>query len=81
VRNLLRVDPARCRPAERGECTSACPTGAISVTDATFRLDLAHCIQCARCVTACPNQALAFADDYEVGVRARSDLVTVVEQR
>jgi len=32
VRNLLRVDPARCRPAERGECTSACPTGAISVS-------------------------------------------------
>ncbi|MHB8718431.1 MAG: 4Fe-4S binding protein [Candidatus Dormibacteria bacterium] len=77
----LVVDPERCRPAAHGDCAAACPTGAISVDASTFRLDLGLCIQCARCVPACPAEALAFSSEQEVAVRSRADLLTEVTQR
>ena len=81
VANRLVVDPARCLPAEQGECAAVCPTGAIQVSDSRFRLDLGRCIQCRRCVSACPRDALGFTPEYELAVTRRNDLVTEVEQR
>lgn len=80
ARSRLVVDPELCRPAEHDECAAVCPTAAITVARPLFRLDLGLCIQCGRCVTACPNEALGFAADQEVAVRSRADLVTEVEQ-
>ena len=78
ILNRLVVDPERCRPAEPGDCAASCPTGAITVSAARFRLDLGLCIQCTQCLSACPRGALAFEPDYELAVRDRQDLITEV---
>lgn len=81
VANRLAVDPALCLPGDEGECAAVCPTGAIQVSDSRFGLDLGLCIQCRRCVSACPRGALSFTPEYELAVTRRSDLVTEIEQR
>lgn len=81
TRGHITIDAARCDPATHGDCAAACPTGALSNTQAVLRLDLSLCIQCGRCVTVCPRDALSFTGDYEVAVLDRRDLITEVGHR
>jgi Ni,Fe-hydrogenase III small subunit/ferredoxin len=55
----LEPRPLEPRPLEHGErltgLTDLCPTGAITVTDGTVRVDQGRCILCGRCVAERPG--------------------------
>ena len=59
---LLAEDIARnaSRCTHCGACTSACPSGALSIDRATMevRFDSATCLGCRFCVPACPMKAI-----------------------
>ncbi|NJN73627.1 MAG: 4Fe-4S binding protein [Limnothrix sp. RL_2_0] len=44
-----------------GLCTGVCPTGALSLDPATFRLNFTRqkCVVCEQCLPTCPVQAIA----------------------
>ena len=71
ARGLPVVDPARCDAT--GACVTACPTGAIVLTDGEWRLDLGRCVFCAACVDACPTDAIALTGRIELAVAGRAD--------
>lgn len=58
----------------RGDVTAVCPTGAISVTDATVRLDRGACILCGACVASYPR-TFAWSAGSETARLSRSALV------
>src|SRR5258708_2863062 len=71
------IDFARCTAC--GECSQACPTGAIAVDEPTSKrrvlsLSYGACIQCRECVAACPEQAIAPGKDFEVAAYTRAQL-------
>ena len=72
-RGAPQIDPTRC-PDGCHACADACPTSAIRITGDTVALDLGRCIFCPECETACPEEAIAFSDDYRLATRAREDL-------
>jgi formate hydrogenlyase subunit 6/NADH:ubiquinone oxidoreductase subunit I len=43
-----------------------------------WELDDARCVFCGLCVEACPTGALVMSQEFELAVRDRSDLVTLV---
>lgn len=67
------IDAAKCPDGCRA-CVEACPTGAVTLTDKA-RIDLGQCLFCADCANACPEQAIAYSNDYRLAVRRRQDLV------
>ena len=71
------IDFAKCTACD--ECSRACPTGAIQVSDHAAdrrRLSLSYtaCIQCRECVTACPEQAVSAGHDFEIAAYTRGQL-------
>lgn len=82
------LDPDRCRAAEGCDaCVQVCLPGALRLetqnqgTDAadkkaqdSLMLDLARCITCGLCVTACPEDALRMTSEYELATSAREAL-------
>jgi formate hydrogenlyase subunit 6/NADH:ubiquinone oxidoreductase subunit I len=79
ARGLPELDPVRCDG--RAACVTACPTGAISLTDSTWSLDAGACIFCAACARACPTGAIRLGSQIELAVRERADLVVVRDWR
>lgn len=73
------IDAARCRAGCRA-CADACPTGAITLTDKAC-IDLGKCLFCTDCVTACPEKAVAYSNDYRLAVRQRQDMVIEQNQQ
>ena len=57
-----------------GRCTGNCPTGAISLVDGKWTLDLGKCIFCMDCSMVCPEKAISEAEapDYAL---SRDELV------
>ncbi|MGB2926409.1 MAG: NIL domain-containing protein [Limnothrix sp.] len=55
----ITVDEDIC--VDCGLCTGVCPTGALSLDPATFRLNFARqkCVVCEQCLPTCPVQAIA----------------------
>lgn len=56
-------------------CAEACPTDALEVGDAAWRVDLGRCLFCTACQEACPQGALSHARDYRLASRKREDLI------
>jgi len=54
---VLERDEGACKLC--GACASACPAGAISVSEGRFSLDASSCIACYGCVVVCESRALA----------------------
>jgi Ni,Fe-hydrogenase III small subunit/ferredoxin len=73
-RGLPVVDTAKC-PDECRACAEACPTEAIAVDGAGFRLDLGRCLFCTDCMQACPEGAIRYSQEHRLAVRKREDLV------
>jgi Ni,Fe-hydrogenase III small subunit/NAD-dependent dihydropyrimidine dehydrogenase PreA subunit len=72
-RGAPRLDPAKCPDGCRA-CAEVCPTDAIGA-GGTLALDLGRCLFCTECVTACPEGAVAFSNDYRLATRTREALV------
>ena len=67
------IDTAKCPDGCR-LCVDACPTGAIDpATPGT--VDLGKCLFCTACAQACPQQAITFADNYQLAAREREALI------
>ena len=70
-RPTIKADPC---PAGCQACADACPTGAITLSD-KVRIDLGKCLFCTDCLSACPQQAIAYTTDFQLAVRNRQSLV------
>lgn len=47
-----------CRGCIAHRCVTNCPVGAISIVDHRAQIDPAKCIQCGKCASACPYNAI-----------------------
>jgi Ni,Fe-hydrogenase III small subunit/ferredoxin len=72
-RGLPVVDVSKC-PEGCRSCVEACPTDAITVNGADFRLDLGRCLFCTDCVEACPEGAIQHGKEFRMAARRREDL-------
>jgi Ni,Fe-hydrogenase III small subunit/NAD-dependent dihydropyrimidine dehydrogenase PreA subunit len=73
-RGRPHIDASRCKPDCR-KCAEACPTGAVSLSQAgILSIDLGRCLFCAECAAACPNGAIEFTREYLLATRTRGDL-------
>ena len=68
------LDPEKCL-AGCSDCTNACPTGALRVTDHHLALDIGRCIFCGECSAACPEGAVSFIRDWRLSSSSRDGLV------
>ena len=57
-----------------GTCIKFCPTGAITIDENEFRIDLNKCMFCGNCQYYCPTGAIKMSSDYELGCENKSDL-------
>jgi len=57
-----------------GTCMKVCPTGAISITENKFKIDLKKCMFCGNCAYYCPIQAIKMSHEYELATVDKSDL-------
>ncbi len=73
-RGLPALDAGRC-PDGCKACSEACPTDALTTGPGLLELDLGRCLFCADCVTACPEGAIAFTQEFRMAARERGDLV------
>src|SRR5438552_13766576 len=73
-RGLPVVDTSKCPDGCRS-CAEACPTDAITIDGAGFRLDLGRCLFCTECVETCPEGAIRYSQEYRLAVRKREDLL------
>ncbi|MBI3795352.1 MAG: NADH-quinone oxidoreductase subunit NuoB [Deltaproteobacteria bacterium] len=68
------VDQQKCPPDCR-LCANACPTDAITRDQTGVKLDLGRCLFCTECEQACPQGAIRYTQEYQLGTRTRDDLV------
>jgi formate hydrogenlyase subunit 6/NADH:ubiquinone oxidoreductase subunit I len=74
------VHPERLDPESSwDEYMRACLPGAIRVSEEGLTLDLGRCICCGLCAEV-PGGAFTMEPDFELAVRDREDLVTVVRR-
>jgi Ni,Fe-hydrogenase III small subunit/Pyruvate/2-oxoacid:ferredoxin oxidoreductase delta subunit len=73
-RGLPVVDASKC-PIGCRDCAEACPTDAITISEAGVRLDLGRCLFCTDCMEACPEGAIRYMPEHRLATRTRDDLV------
>jgi Ni,Fe-hydrogenase III small subunit/NAD-dependent dihydropyrimidine dehydrogenase PreA subunit len=73
-RGRPEIDAARCASC-CGDCIAACPTGALTLSEAGLSLDLGRCIFCDECSAACPTGAISFTRDWRLAGSHRADLI------
>lgn len=56
-------------------CVAACPTQALTQTDAGLTLDLGRCLFCRDCERVCPRESIRFGRDYQLAAARREQLV------
>lgn len=57
-----------------GTCIKVCPTGAISIDETSFNIDLKKCIFCGNCSFYCPKGAIKMSSEYELASENIKDL-------
>lgn len=55
-----------------GECSIACPAGAVTVREKKALMDASRCIGCAACLAACPTMAMFI--DFDAGVKVQKKM-------
>jgi Ni,Fe-hydrogenase III small subunit/Pyruvate/2-oxoacid:ferredoxin oxidoreductase delta subunit len=73
-RGLPVLDDAKCPNGCRA-CIEICPTDAIARDDKGLALDMGRCLFCNDCVTACPEGAIQFSQDYRLATNTREQLM------
>jgi Ni,Fe-hydrogenase III small subunit/Pyruvate/2-oxoacid:ferredoxin oxidoreductase delta subunit len=73
-RGRPEIKPEAC-PESCRVCLDACPTEALAREGTGMRLDLARCLFCAACETACPHGAIRMSREYRMSARSRAGLV------
>ncbi len=68
------IDQSQCTNGCR-KCIESCPTDAIQKRTSHLELDLGKCLFCTECTKACPENSIAFTDEYRMSTRAREALV------
>jgi formate hydrogenlyase subunit 6/NADH:ubiquinone oxidoreductase subunit I len=74
ARGLPELDVVRCDGS--AACVTACPTGAIVLTESVWSIDAGACIFCGACARACPRDAIRIGPQIELAVRDIADLTT-----
>ena len=59
---------------------SVCPTGAISVSDSGYSIDIGRCVFCGQCVRDSPDSAIEMGREFELSARDRRSLIVEVER-
>jgi len=60
-------------------CTKVCPSGAITIEDSKFQIDLNKCIFCGNCEYYCPVKAIKMSHDYELASDNKENLNLVYD--
>ena len=68
------LNQSKCRSGCEA-CMASCPTDAIEKPNGQLRLDMGKCLFCTECVKVCPDEAIAFTDEYQLSTRTRDGLV------
>ena len=55
-------------------CIKVCPTGAITITENIFEINLKKCIFCGNCSFYCPVKAIKMTKDYELATKDSEQL-------
>jgi Fe-S-cluster-containing hydrogenase component 2 len=57
--------PITCKQCEEAPCAKVCPTEAITLDRETgaYKINIARCIKCRLCVSACPIGAISFTPE------------------
>lgn len=58
-----------------GLCATACPTGAVEISDSRPAVQLRNCIFCGLCQEACPRGALDLGPRYELASKVLKDRI------
>lgn len=62
-----------------GTCIKVCPSGAISMEENKFKIDLKKCIFCGNCSFYCPKSAIKMSDVYELASAQKESLDLVYD--
>lgn len=62
-----------------GTCMKVCPTGAITIDENKFVINLNKCIFCGNCSFYCPVSAIKMGSDYELSSDNKDDLTLVYD--
>jgi formate hydrogenlyase subunit 6/NADH:ubiquinone oxidoreductase subunit I len=60
-----------------GTCLKVCPSGAISIEEDKFIIDMKKCIFCGNCSFYCPKKAIKMSKDYELAINNDEQLKLV----
>ena len=62
-----------------GNCKKVCPTGAITIGENKFQINLKKCIFCGNCTYYCPVKAIRNTKEYELATNNEEMLELVYE--
>ena len=62
-----------------GTCMKVCPSGAITINENKFKINLKKCIFCGNCTFYCPVKAIKTTKEYELATNDVNKLELVYE--
>lgn len=62
-----------------GTCLKVCPSGAITISDNEFIIDMKKCIFCGNCAFYCPKSAIKMSKNYELATNNKEQLKLVYQ--